>query len=86
MYCELDNVGKHACDLFSTSITGFPGGNKETLQQLHQVNRHPGKFRNGVSRILKLFNVYSLSYFTRFFIIDFIHFVFERTSLKFLLR
>jgi len=46
VYCELDDAGKHDGDIFSTSIVRFPAGNKETLQQLHQVNRHPGKFRN----------------------------------------
>jgi len=36
----------HLKDLFSTSVARFPGGNKETVQQLRQVTRHPGKFRN----------------------------------------
>jgi hypothetical protein len=48
IYCKLNIAGKHHGSYFKLLFQGFPGGNKEPLQQLNQVNWHPGKSRNGV--------------------------------------
>jgi hypothetical protein len=87
IYCEVNNAAKHDSYLFSTYITRFPGGNMETLQQLHQVNRHPRKSRNGAFQNTSNFQcLFSFLISPGFFIIVFIHFICERISLKFLLR
>jgi hypothetical protein len=72
------DAGKHDGDLFSTSTAGFPGGNKETFKNYTSLTGTLENSETMLSRILNLFNFYSIFLFYQIFVIIFIHFLFQK--------
>jgi len=67
IYCEMDDAGKHDGDLFSNSTAGFPGGNKETFKNYTSLTGTLENSETMLSRILNLFNFYSIFLFYQIF-------------------